>query len=341
KVRDLDAFLPGSDRAYFRTDDRYAPQNLVTGTAALRLAAAAQGNDGPPAVESWPFKEDGVGASSWGRAGGIEVNFTERRQAAGVVQWHWDPSVHAYLRFQSGGPHLDGLTKQQLAFKTVVVMRVPYEAVDFAGHVVLDQYGEGPATVFLDGRQVQGTWRKKDRQARTRFFDATGAEIAFNRGPVFIEVVGPRSLVTTAEDVAALPPMPRYEQPRAPQPSAEDEDAPPPRAAPTATPTGSPGPSPTGSPSPGATAVSPASPSASPGPGGTATTPATATGTPSGSPGATPSGTAAPSATSAPSATASPAPTGATSAPASPSPAASGTSASASATQPASSSTPG
>lgn len=296
-VADLEAFAPGPDRAFYRQDDRYAPHNLATGTIALRQAAAALALGHPRSLAPWPFKEDFTGTADAPLVGGLEVDFQENRYAERVIQWHWDRATNSYLRFQGGGPAVDAASKAQLRFKTIVVMRVPWEVVDFAGHVVLEQTGQGQATIFLDGRAVEATWRKPDRAGRTRFFTATGAEVAFNRGPVFLEVVGPASLVISGATVAELPPLPVYERPD-PLPPAPEATA---TARPSATPT--PGAKPTASPSPlpsatrtgspGATASPSASAPASP----SASTTALTTASPS--PSATALATASPPATTA------------------------------------------
>ncbi|MGH2609344.1 MAG: DUF3048 C-terminal domain-containing protein, partial [Tepidiformaceae bacterium] len=82
-----------------------------------------------------------------------------------------------------------------------------------SSHVLLEQLGTGEATVFLDGKAIAGTWKKDDRQGRTRFYDASGAEIAFNRGPIWIEVVGPGSGLTTTANAAEMPALPPYVPP--------------------------------------------------------------------------------------------------------------------------------
>jgi len=43
--------------------------------------------------------------------------------------------------------------------------------------------------VFLDGKAIKGKWQKLTESARTKFFDETGAEINFNRGATWVEVV--------------------------------------------------------------------------------------------------------------------------------------------------------
>ncbi len=273
KVPDLNAFAPVSDEGYYRDNARYSPHNLVANSVSLRLAATALGFSGPPRVETWPFKRDGEGNTSAQTVKAVELDFQEQRYPFQVVQWHWDPTANEYLRFQSGGPHVDGQTGQQLRFKNLVIMRVPWQVADESGHVLLDEIGEGPASVFLDGKMVEATWRKRDRRARTRFYDSRNVEIAFNRGPIFIEVVGPESPVITGATVADLPPIPPYEPPgsaagpskpgESPTPVIPSTTETPAGATPSATTTPSAGGTP--SPSPSASALPP-SPTGTPRP---------------------------------------------------------------------------
>ncbi len=237
-IKGLNAFGSEASAAYYRDDTRYSPYNLATRTPLLREAAARMGFGGPSAFEPWPFKGDGEGTAGYRAAAGLEVNFRTQRVPWQLVQWHWDEAAKAYLRFAGGGPHLDGQSKEQLRFTNVVVMRVPWVVVDEAGHALLDQLGEGPAMVFLDGKAIEGRWAKNERRSRTRFFDTGGSEIAFNRGPIFIEVVGPESLVTVAATVEGLPAILPYEPPSQHAPEPEETQAPAPE------PEGTPSPSP-------------------------------------------------------------------------------------------------
>jgi Protein of unknown function (DUF3048) N-terminal domain/Protein of unknown function (DUF3048) C-terminal domain len=272
KIFDMNAFFGASEDAFYRDTERYSPHNLVTGTLALRAAAAIMGYAGPPTVQPWLFKRDTENTRADPDAHGIEVNFQAGRYPWQLVQYHWDAASKSYLRYQFGGPDIDAKTKEQLAFKNVVVMRVPSEVVDDVGHVLLDQFGIGPASVFLDGKQIEGTWKKADRKSRTRFYDAQGQEIAFDRGPTFVEVIGLQSSMTVTATVAELPAIPPYVPPPPAEPTSEDEGS-----TPTTTPLPAVSPSPTGS----------ASPAASKTPASTIPTGVTPTGA-GGSPSATP-----------------------------------------------------
>ncbi len=252
-IQDLNAFSPGSDVAYYRDDARYAPHNLSTTTVRLRKAATSLGFTKAPALAPWRYKSPGPSSASLPAALGIEVNFSERRELSRVVQYHWDAAAGRYLRFAVGGPDIDAVTKKQLGAANVIVMRIPWRVLD-SGHVIYEQYGEGPVQVFLDGKVIHGTWKKADRSARTRFYDQDGNEIGLNRGPTIIAAAGPLSLITVAARVADLPEFPYYTNYTSTVPFANNEDDFDPNPAPTRTP----------SPSPSATGSKTPAPSASP-----------------------------------------------------------------------------
>jgi len=54
---------------------------------------------------------------------------------------------------------------------------------------IIDTVGTGRAVIFQDGVAKEGSWKKDSESGRTRFFDAIGQEIPFNRGRTWIEVV--------------------------------------------------------------------------------------------------------------------------------------------------------
>jgi len=270
-IKDLNAFSDVSNRYYYRDAERFGPYDLGTSTSYLREAAGLLGFSGPPVVETWKFRQPGVPSAAGPDARGIEVDFSGRLNAWQYIQWKWDEASRRYLRFQFGGPHLDAVTNQQLAFATVVVMRAEARVVDEAGHVLLEQFGEGPATVFTGSRAYEGTWKKADRAARTRFYAVDGTEITFERGPIFIEVIGQQSRFAYFGDAADLPAIPKYEPPPpGTGPAQEDpEPEPTPVASPSATATAAPSstaPSGTGTPIASQTPASGTPPGGTPSP---------------------------------------------------------------------------
>lgn len=266
-VKDLNAFSPEANTAYYRDLGRYAPYNLATNTRKLRDIAATLSFLGPSTLEPWKFRNPADPPIAGTQAEGIEVDFQGSRYSWQLIQWKWDAEAKAYGRYQFGGPQLDAVSDEQLKFSTLIVLIAPGQVVDESGHVLLEQLGEGPATVFTGGKAIAGTWKKAERESRTRFYDASGQEIAFERGPIFIEVIGHQSKLTVKATAGELPDLPTYEPPPpgtglvAPDDTAPDE--PEPSVTATASPTPSPTASPTGaagSPSPGPSASATASP---------------------------------------------------------------------------------
>jgi hypothetical protein len=51
--------------------------------------------------------------------------------------------------------------------------------------------GSDKAKVFVEGKEIDGTWEKTDRTARTIFYDDQGQEIAFVPGQFWVEIVPP------------------------------------------------------------------------------------------------------------------------------------------------------
>lgn len=250
-IKDMDAFSGVPSNAYYRDGSRFAPHNLVTGTSAIIDAGSLMGWNLPPTVQRWLFS-DAEEAADTPEVGAIEIDFGDPSTAWHVTQWHWDKDTNTYLRFAMGGPHVDGQTGEQLRFKNVVVMRVPWAVADSAGHVTYEQIGAGPVTIYRDGKAIEGEWRKPDRLARTRFYDADGKEIPLNRGPVWIAMIGPNERVLTGLTAADLPPMPfftpgpdfygdgGFEEPEEPQPTEPPVTSVPTTAPPTEGPTSEP-----------------------------------------------------------------------------------------------------
>jgi hypothetical protein len=61
---------------------------------------------------------------------------------------------------------------------------------------IMTTVGEGSAKIFLDGKEIDGTWKKSSKDQREKFYDATGAEVVFNRGQFWISIIPPDLSVT-------------------------------------------------------------------------------------------------------------------------------------------------
>lgn len=112
------------------------------------------------------------------------------------VKWQYDKDSNSYLRFNGNKSHMDLNTNQQLLAKNIVVEFMAMSIADdgynedgHGSHTLYADKGTGKAMFLLDGKVVNGTWKKKDRLARTQFFDVNGAEVKLNKGLTWIEVL--------------------------------------------------------------------------------------------------------------------------------------------------------
>ena len=186
--------------AFRRTTERRPPHNVAADTRAIRQEADARGI--APAAEfdvseldRWQFKDPGEGIADLPAAGRINVRYSSQPAGGTVVEWRWDEDAGSYARYRDGEPHRDAGTGEQLMFTNVAVMNVPARTVSPHGHVVFDQVGDGAATVYLDGKRIDARWEKPSESARTRFYDGDGFEVAFTRGPTWVHMVAPASIV--------------------------------------------------------------------------------------------------------------------------------------------------
>ncbi len=106
------------------------------------------------------------------------------------VEWKYDRQKNQYLRFNGGKEQFDFENKAQLTAKNVVIFFAKEKGpVDRNLHMFYTTTGTGKALIFQNGEAIDGTWKKETKMSRTKFFDKKGREIAFVRGPIWIEVI--------------------------------------------------------------------------------------------------------------------------------------------------------
>ena len=128
----------------------------------------------------------------------VSVDFWEG--ASYAVDWVYDTASNTYLRKNGGEDHMDRNTKKQLFAKNVVVLFMTEGRANdgYEGnlHMIYGTKGSGKAQIFMDGKQIKGTWKKSGREGRTMLYDAGGKEIKFNRGKIWFEIQPTDGVVT-------------------------------------------------------------------------------------------------------------------------------------------------
>lgn len=109
------------------------------------------------------------------------------------VDWIYDPKSNLYLRKNGGVAHIDKDTGKQLSAKNIIVLfmseRHANDGYEGNVHLLYTDKGTGKALVFMDGKEIKGTWSKASRTARTIIKDALGKEIEFDRGKIWFDIL--------------------------------------------------------------------------------------------------------------------------------------------------------
>ncbi len=149
------------------------------------------------------------------------------------VEYHYKPETNSYSRFFHGAPDVDYETKNQYAPKNLIVIQTekepwlvgndylslgvqdPWTGVDALhrrndnGHYPNMQLGDpwfdtkhsGPATFYLNGEEIIGTWRrKKESESPFEFFDGNGEHIQFVPGQIWMHVLETYRIVSCEEN---------------------------------------------------------------------------------------------------------------------------------------------
>ncbi len=115
------------------------------------------------------------------------------------VDWQYDKQNNLYSRKNGAAPHIDRNTNKQLSANNILVLfmteKHANDGYENNAHLLYGTRGKGKALIFIDGKQVVGTWEKTSRTDRTILMNTNGEEIKFNRGKIWFEIMPIGSIV--------------------------------------------------------------------------------------------------------------------------------------------------
>ncbi len=135
-----------------RSPEKNAPHNLITDTARIYAAGAAEGRTPP---KYFQFRAEGEPLPRGTAVSGVDVDYGQIK-----VSYHWDAAAAGWARTQNGNDHTD-FGGVRIAPENVIVQFVRYRqspADAATPEPVLT--GSGEAWVFSDGMLVRGTWER-------------------------------------------------------------------------------------------------------------------------------------------------------------------------------------
>ncbi len=170
----------GSSSGYWRDNSRSAPSNLYTDTAPHWASAAGAP---PPAQFEYRSAGDSVPGASDDE---LTVSY-----GSTTARWKWDGTQ--WLRWQRGAEHMTAAGQQISAANVVVIEaeRVDTGMVDSSGGTVPEFVfvGSGRASVFTDGKRIEGTWTRPTLNSVATLTHSPGNVIELSPGRTWIQLV--------------------------------------------------------------------------------------------------------------------------------------------------------
>ncbi len=145
----------------------------------------------------YKYKEDPT--ETLPEAQNVSIKFSGSSSSAYDVVFAYDKATNSYKRSQAGKPHTDRITKNQITPKNIATMTVDKKStvtkINEQGYT-MTTVGSGKARFYIDGQETIGTWKKESAASRELFYDASGTEIIFDRGQLWICIVSSDSTIT-------------------------------------------------------------------------------------------------------------------------------------------------
>jgi hypothetical protein len=178
--------------AYHRDPEREPPHDLYTSTQ--ELYAAAQSTEGAP-LEIFEYSDE---APSGGKAiREIHLRFSVHSD----ISWRWDGSARAWIRYDTGEPHVlsDGtpIRATNVVVQVIETVLTNIRDVNGARSPRVVAAGTGRAIILRGGKMYSGTWERPSLDDVTKFFDAKGDEIPLAPGNTWVELF-PKNLPITS-----------------------------------------------------------------------------------------------------------------------------------------------
>lgn len=179
--RDLNEFYNGS--TFWRSKSRVAPHNVYTKIEFLREANVKKkwslGSFVP-----WKYTDEIVTTSTK-----RSVLPTISYPAELPIVWSYNGLTGLYER-KDGKVLKKDLDETMVAAANVLVLETEGSTIDDYGRLKIRTTGKGAVTVYRDGKEFHGLWKRVDGE-QMRFETVDGADILLRRGPTWVQVVLP------------------------------------------------------------------------------------------------------------------------------------------------------
>ena len=190
-VDNLSGLASIGSTVFYRTDDRVSPHNAYASAKGIQAGIKKMGfrtEYEDTYSGKFNFAQDGE-IVSLEEKGGTRI---EPGYFVNKPWFEYNSKDKKYYRFQYGGPQIDELTGEQLAYTNVILQYADWCQRDEKGYLAFDCHTDGYALIFTNGTFQESHWyREGDVETGViRYYNiGLTEEIKLNQGKTMVCVV--------------------------------------------------------------------------------------------------------------------------------------------------------
>ncbi len=189
-MADIDGLSSGAN-VFWRTKHKRIPHNMYSSADAIRKESQRKGYRQSGKFEGMSFNEEIMAPE------GVVCNYvkavykqpTARDKVGYYIEFNYNNETMNYERSVNGKKHLDENDDSVLTADNIIVQIATHKVIDDEGRRQISLIGQGKGYFITNGEKLEITWSKSDRYSRTIYKDQSGAEIKFNPGNTWFQVV--------------------------------------------------------------------------------------------------------------------------------------------------------
>lgn len=188
QIDNLNGVKGSGNGVYYRTTDRKAPHNAYASAEGLeygidRMGYRTEHEDDFEGVFQFASQKGDVTLSD-----GMDATYVYPGYNTNKAYFEYDEETGTYLRYQFGGPQIDDMTGEQLAYDNIIIQycnwEYYYETTPYLFIHIWDEEGSG--YYITQGKAIPITWVGGVEYAPTSYYDADGNELVLNPGKTWI-----------------------------------------------------------------------------------------------------------------------------------------------------------
>jgi DUF3048 family protein len=180
---------------------RSNPYNMFSSSGAIREAINRLGGGGPVEIPQWDFIRAADHAAT---AGGFGTSvpastLTIPYRSGATVRYDYDAGSRTYARYQDRSGtmvrEVDAANGVAIAAANIVVIHTEIWETDIIQDIFrsrgldMNLIGEGPATIFRDGRRLDGIWVRPTIYDAFKFYTKVGERIYLSAGQTWVHPI--------------------------------------------------------------------------------------------------------------------------------------------------------